>query len=142
MGKLFPLPPRLVWGFWLAAAVLWTAGLVMPDPHQITGEALSPEAFFTIGKSLHVLAYAFLTFLGLQLGLRGRLRWLPVIFMSLHAFGTEAVQYAFPELHRTGSLRDVAIDHVGILLGLAAAGLVWLIRRRLTPSCGPRPGPS
>jgi hypothetical protein len=141
MGK--PLLPPAVWrGLWVAAAALWTVGLVMPDPHQYTGNALSEEAFFTIGKTLHVSAYAFLAFLGLQLRLSGWFRWLPILFLSLHAFGTEWVQWAFPELNRTGSLRDVALDHFGILLGLAAAGACWLIRRRVTPSSEPRPGPS
>src|SRR3954467_5394310 len=126
MGKLFPLPPVFWRGLWLAAVLLWTVGLVMPDPHRYTGNALSEEAFFSIGKTIHVLAYAFVTFLASRLSIPGPGRWLPVLFVSLHSFGTEWVQYAFPELNRTGSLRDVALDHFGMLLGLASSWKYWL----------------
>jgi VanZ family protein len=109
----------LLWPVWLTVFALWTAALLTTFPVEVNKALFTPEAGFTAGKSLHVAAYAGLTLLGLVLPLPAGWRLAPVAVLSLHAFGTEWVQ---PFVGRTGSLRDVLLDHLGILLGLALGG--------------------
>jgi VanZ family protein len=116
-----------VWGGWLWTAWLvmlgvWTLALVTPYPVHVEREVLPAEAAFPTSKLLHVAAYAFLTAFGALLPLYGRWRWVPIVVMSLHGFGTEFVQLYVPD--RVGCLSDVAIDHAGILLGFLFT-LIW-----------------
>jgi VanZ family protein len=110
-----------LWGLGLA---VWTVGLLTPQPALVLHQALPPEAGYPASKGLHVFAYAVLTAAIPWLGLHGGRRWWLVAFLSLHAFATEWGQTWVPE--RTGSLTDVGIDHVGILLGLACTWPAWL----------------
>jgi VanZ family protein len=108
--------------WWLALAV-WTAALVTPYPVYVSDAVLPEEAQFPAAKTLHVTAYAALTaaipFLGLRRG-----RWWLLVLLSLHGAATEAIQLVVPE--RTGSMRDVGLDHVGIALGFVFTLGHWL----------------
>jgi VanZ family protein len=108
--------------WWLAVAV-WTAGLLMPNPGELTQDVLSPDATFTLAKTLHVSAYAFLAATVPWVGLPAASWWL-VAFLSLHGAGTEFLQQWVPG--RTASLKDVGLDNIGIALGLLATLRYWL----------------
>jgi VanZ family protein len=108
--------------WWLVVAV-WTLSLLTPYPVRAGQATLTPEAGFSLSKTLHVLAYAGLTAALPWFGPRGGRRWWLVAFLALHAGATEFFQQWVPE--RTGSLRDVALDHLGIALGLACTWRVW-----------------
>jgi VanZ family protein len=118
------IPGWLLWAAWLMILTGWTWALVTPYPVQIKQEVLPREEGIPTGKILHVAAYAFLTGFAAFLPSRGGWRWLPVLVLSLHGFGTEFWQLFVPL--RTGSLRDVALDHAGILLGLLLTMKCWL----------------
>ena len=122
----------LVW--WLYVAV-WTAGLLLPMSSEGRPRwfSLPPVVGFVLAKLLHVSAYAVLAALLERLAGRTHWRWLLVAFLSLHGFATEFLQQWVPG--RTGTLRDVGLDHLGIALGLA---WTWWQARALKPS-GPAP---
>ena len=61
-------------------------------------------------------AYAFLTVLAATLPVRRPYFWAVVIVLAMHGVGTEIGQTYVPG--RGGSKRDVAIDWVGVGLGL------------------------
>jgi VanZ family protein len=105
---------------------IWTFALVTPYPVEVEHAALPAEAGYPTAKLLHITAYALLTILTVFLPLRGGYRWLPVLVLSLHGFGTEYWQTFVPL--RTGCWADVGIDHVGILLGLLFT-LKWRLSR-------------
>ena len=126
-SKVLPLRAGWLWTVWLVFLGIWTLALVTPYPVQIEQKVLPHEASFPTSKLLHVTAYAFLTGFTAFLPLRGSRRWLPVLVLSLHGFGTEFCQLFVPL--RTGCLTDVAIDHGGILLGLLLTLKWWLPRR-------------
>ena len=108
-----------LWAVWVLYLVVWTAALLRPEPARVNTEVLPEGAQFPAAKALHVGSYALLAALACWLPVRPGRRWLLFAALSLHAFGTEFLQ-RFVEL-RTGSLTDVAIDHVGVAVGLLAA---------------------
>jgi VanZ family protein len=103
--------------------VVWTVALLTTQPVRVAQAVLPPPVRFPTAKLLHVAAYACLVALSGWLPVPRRLRWLLIVFLSLHALGTEFFQQFVPE--RTASWRDVAIDHVGMALGLAASWRWW-----------------
>lgn len=111
------------WVFWLACVAVWTAALLTTFPVEVSRQVLPSGMQFPTAKVLHVSAYAFLTAFVARLPVRGRVRWLFVAFLSLHGFATEYLQTFVPE--RGGSLRDVGLDHLGILLGLVLGWPWW-----------------
>jgi VanZ family protein len=111
------------WVIWGICVAVWTLALVTPQPAEIAQDVLPQQAHFPISKTLHVSAYAFLTALAAWLRVRGPKRWLLVAFLSLHGFLTEYIQNFVPL--RTGTWRDVGLDHLGILLGLAVSWKWW-----------------
>jgi VanZ family protein len=113
---------RLALLWWLCVAV-WTVALLTPQPARASREVLTPTTGYRASKTLHVAVYAFLAGTLPWLGPRGGRRWWLVGFLSLHAAGTELLQRWVPD--RTGSLTDVGIDHLGILLGLACTWAAW-----------------
>ncbi len=117
----------VLWAAWLVILAVWTGALVTTYPVQVKQQVMPNDRGIPTAKLLHVAAYAFLTGFGAFLPLRGHWRWLPVLVMSLHGFGTEFCQLFVPL--RTGSLTDVAIDHCGILLGLFCTLKWWLPSR-------------
>jgi VanZ family protein len=124
---VIPARAGWLWAAWLVMLAIWTWALVTPYPVQVEHEVLPNGVGFPTSKALHVAAYAFLTGFGSFLPLRGAWRWLPFVVLSLHGFGTEFCQLFVPL--RTASLRDVGLDHVGILLGLVLT-LKWRLSRR------------
>jgi VanZ family protein len=121
-----PWQQVLPWLAWLTILALWTVALLTPHPEQATGVALSREASFVVAKSLHLAAYAGLTALLFWLPGPAAWHWLLLATLSLHGAVTEYLQQFIEG--RTGSLRDVALDHLGIALGFAvgwACGRHW-----------------
>ncbi|MBP3959161.1 VanZ family protein [Gemmata sp. G18] len=100
---------------------LWTWKLLepIPVPEALVGR-LGDWKFYA-AKLLHAGAYAFLTVLAVTLPLPRYWRWYFVGLLALHGGATEIGQTFVPS--RTGSVRDVAIDWVGISLGL----LTWFV---------------
>jgi VanZ family protein len=111
---------------WCLLLVLWTVALLTPDPVQVARALLPDEVEFPAAKLLHVCAYGFLAALTSCLRPLGRYRWLFLALLSLHGMGTEYFQQFVPG--RCGCLQDVAIDHVGILLGAVLAWRSWINR--------------
>jgi VanZ family protein len=114
--------------FWGIALALWTAGLLTSYPVQVSQQGLPPAAGFPAAKLLHIVAYAGLCGLIPWLGVSARWRWGLLALLSLHAGGTEFLQTFVPM--RTGSVADVGIDHVGLLLGASFTWRGWRQLRR------------
>jgi VanZ family protein len=108
---------------WLAYLGLWTLALVTPHPALASEELLPPSAQFPAAKSLHVAAYALLC--GLTGWQRFAPRWRPLLLLALsaHAACTEVAQRFVP--HRHGCWEDVALNHVGLYLGVVLAWRWW-----------------
>jgi hypothetical protein len=110
---------------WCLCLLVWTVALLTITPVEV-GKTIVPSSLhFTAAKGLHVSAYAFLTAYISWLPVR-RWRWLLLAFLSLHAAGTEFFQQFVPG--RYGMASDVAIDHVGMALGLALTWKRWVTR--------------
>ena len=112
---------------WLMCLGVWTLALLTAFPVQVKDAVLPPQAGYPACKLLHISAYAFLAAFAAWLLPENRMRFLPLVFLSLHAFGTEFLQQ-FVE-SRTGSLPDVGFNHVGIGLGLLLTWWKWLPNR-------------
>jgi VanZ family protein len=111
------------WMAWVLVLTLWTLALLTPQPVQVADALLPEDTVFPTSKLLHVTAYAVLALLTAVLPLRGQTRWWLLGLLALHAAGTEYLQQFVPP--RTGSLRDVGLDHVGIALGVACTWKYW-----------------
>jgi VanZ family protein len=119
-----PWPPRLFrWLVFLTFIALWTGALLVRNPvdpekaHQLRREIL------VFGKSLHVVAYAGMAGLAGWVQAPGRSRWILLALLPLHAVATEFLQRFTPT--RTGSLRDVGLDCLGLAIGLAVSWRWW-----------------
>ncbi|MDY3552063.1 VanZ family protein [Gemmata sp. JC717] len=112
---------------------LWTWKLLEPSP---VPEALAAELDgdwrFFLAKSLHGGAYAFLTVLVFALPVTRYWHWFLVGLLALHGVATEIGQTFVP--NRTGTLRDVIIDWIGVAFGV----LICYWARRLV-SAGRKP---
>ncbi|MHB1422537.1 MAG: VanZ family protein [Gemmataceae bacterium] len=110
---------------WFGCLVLWTIALLTIFPVHL-GQKFVPHGFqFPAAKCLHVAAYAFLTMYLARLPL-GRWCWLGLAILSVHAVGSEFLQQFVPGRH--GTIHDVLIDHLGMLLGLVLTWKYWLSR--------------
>jgi hypothetical protein len=78
---------------------------------------------FILAKILHVVAYAGLAILSGWLRLPCRWRWVILFIIMAHAPVTELLQLNIEG--RTGTLRDVGLDHLGIGLGLLLTWKWW-----------------
>jgi VanZ family protein len=117
----------VVWLIWLSFLCLWTLALLTSFPVQVKDAVLPPQAGYHASKLLHVCAYAFLAgFAGWLLPTQP-VRFLPILFLSFHAFATEYLQQ-FVAL-RTGSLTDVGFNHLGLALGLLLTWWKWVTLR-------------
>jgi len=112
------------WLLWCVFVVIWTTALLTTEPVHVAHAVLAPRFIFPMSKMLHVSAYALLAILSGWVIVPVRRRWILLVFMSLHAFGTEFFQQFVPE--RGPSLRDVGIDHIGIAIGLLLSCTWWL----------------
>jgi VanZ family protein len=126
-SKVLPLRSGGLWAIWLVLLSFWTLALVTTYPAQIKQQVLPREAGFPASKLLHLSAYAFLTGFAAFLPSRGGRRWLPLVVLSLHGFGTEYCQTFVPL--RYGCWSDVAIDHAGIFVGFLLTWKWWLPSR-------------
>ncbi|MFO0929787.1 MAG: VanZ family protein [Gemmataceae bacterium] len=115
------------WAAWLATLAVFTYGLVMPMPPS-DAPLLPPEVQFVVQKGVHVGGYALLAALTACLPASRAVRLALLAFLAVHACGTEVAQ-SFTET-RTGSVRDVGIDLVGVTLGTALTRRRW---RRVPP---------
>jgi VanZ family protein len=109
----------LIWGLF---CVVWTLALVMPIPSGAPGPT-DPAERKLLAKSLHVLAYLLFTVLTGWLQAPARYRVLLLFALMAHGTVTELIQLAVPS--RTGSLIDVGIDHLGVLLGVLIGWKWW-----------------
>jgi VanZ family protein len=117
---------RARWGVWIAFTALWTAALVAPVGKieaLRTESVLSGDVRILIAKILHALAYAAWTILTGSLAPRTGGRFALLYFLMTHAALTEYIQLRWSG--RDGCLRDVLIDHAGILLGLLLSWKRW-----------------
>ncbi len=118
------MPQGWRWLLWGAFVAVWTTALLTTEPVHVARAVLAPPVIFPTAKLLHVAAYSLFAILSGWLFIPGRLRWLLLVFMSLHAAGTEFFQRYVPE--RGPSLWDVGIDHAGIAIGLLISCKWWL----------------
>jgi VanZ family protein len=123
------IPKAWRWLMWTVFVVLWTTALLTTEPVHVAHAVLAPRVVLPTAKLLHVSAYAFVAVLSGWLIVPPRWRWLLLVFMCVHAFGTEFFQQFVPE--RGPSLWDVGIDHVGIAIGLTISCKWWLKSDRL-----------
>jgi VanZ family protein len=116
--------PRGRWLVWLAYAALLTTSLLVPIPEDpLTLSAASPHFRFTVAKTVHVLAYALFAILTGWLRAPLRFRWLLLFLVTAHGTVTELLQTLTPT--RTGTLRDVGFDNLGVALGLVVSWKWW-----------------
>ncbi len=122
---------KVRWTIWFLFLVGWSTALLVPDPigfflfflKKTSGQSVSTETTFWMAKTLHVSAYACAAILTGWLRTPGSWRWVLLLFWFVHAGATEFGQLFVPG--RTGSLRDVALDHAGLLLGVAISWPWW-----------------
>lgn len=116
---------RTIWLIWALYTLLWTTALVLPkSAMEVEGldELISGYRLY-IAKTVHVGAYAVWAVLTALLPVSVRYRWLLVFFLMGHATATELIQEHVPG--RSGHLHDVALDQLGITLGLLAGWRWW-----------------
>lgn len=103
---------------------LWTWKLLEPQPvpEELRDGLERAGLSFLAAKSLHAAGYAFLTILAFTLPLPRRWKRFIVFLLALHGVATEIGQTFVP--NRTGRIRDVLIDWLGIGLGLTII-LLW-----------------
>ena len=117
------------WVVWVAFLLLWSTALLVPDPvcfllkYKPNNVQLTHETTFYMAKSLHVAAYATAAVLTGWLRAPGLWRWALLAFWFLHAVATEVGQLYVPG--RSGSPRDVALDHLGLFIGLVLSWRWW-----------------
>jgi hypothetical protein len=122
------------WLIWSLFVIAWTVVLEIPGPSDETlgGAEFIVTNRILIAKTAHVAIYVFFTVLTAWIGVRARYRWLMMFFLMLHAWGSEMLQLALaPYCFRTGSLTDVGLDVIGIVIGV---GLSWKWWTRESPS--------
>jgi VanZ family protein len=125
------VPSHLRLAFWLALTV-WSWLLVKPQPFP----ELSQQLFdwyallpFLAAKSLHMTGYAALAVLAAA-GWPARRRWWMVLLVVVHGPLSELAQHLgnlWFDTKRSGCVRDVIVDWVGVAAGLG----VWLGWRRV-----------
>jgi VanZ family protein len=123
-----PAGPQLRWRrrglLWLIYLAIWTVLLLIPIyPSTLASvPGLAPWKF-PIAKTLHVTAYAGLAMLSGWVRVPCRFRWVILFLIMVHATVTELLQLGVET--RTGSLDDVGLDHLGIMLGLLLTWKWW-----------------
>lgn len=108
----------MTWRKWLLVAVLIGHFYALYKPG-------GPEPGFLpegTDKLIHVALFAVPAFLLRRISSR----WWPVLLLALHAPLSELIQWRFVP-YRSGDVRDLLADLIGIALGIGAAA--WLRRR-------------
>jgi VanZ family protein len=120
--KSWPAVPYrwLIWHLYLAG---WSTALLMPMSGSNDWKVHDISMKFVFAKTLHVAAYAVLAMLSGWLLAPRRYRWLLLVFMALHAPTTEYLQTYVPG--RTGHVRDVGLDLIGISIGCLLTWKWW-----------------
>lgn len=103
------------WASWWLLLILWTIGLLRPEPIQMQHQLISPSLGWITAKGLHLGVYALLALSASILPGSSSFKLACFIILMVHAFATEFLQQWVKE--RTGSLSDVAIDLLGVVLG-------------------------
>ena len=108
--------------------VVWSVALLVPVPSKPFADTgiTVPDLKFYVSKLIHVAGYAFLTAFVAFLPISRAKRLGLVLFLSLHGALSEAFQWWFTS-YRSSSLRDVGLDHLGILIGLLATWNRWRV---------------
>ena len=104
------------WACWWLLLILWTIGLLRPEPIQLQHQLIPSSLGWIIAKGLHLGVYALLALFASLLPGSSSFKLICFIILMVHAFATEFLQQWVKE--RTGSLSDVAIDLLGVALGL------------------------
>jgi VanZ family protein len=121
--------PFVVFLFFLG---LWTYELLAENPVPPSISRAIPDPWkFWLAKGLHVAGYAFLTVLAAILPIPRIYFWLVIAFLVLHGIATEVGQTHVAGRH--GSIRDVALDWVGVGIGLAILWPLGKLRGRRAP---------
>lgn len=100
--------------------------------HQL----ISPSLGWITAKILHLGIYALLALFASILPGSPSFKLTCFIILTMHAFATEFLQQWVKE--RTGSLSDVAIDLLGVALGLCLQKLYSFFSRTLQSNGGQR----
>lgn len=120
----------LRWVIWSVFVIAWTLALelsVADPPEEMPGREVIENYRKLLAKSAHAAVYAFFTVLSAWVPMRQRYRWLMMLFLMVHAWGTEMLQEVlFWQFGRTGSLLDVGFDVLGIVLGVALSWKWWM----------------
>ncbi|MBY0528463.1 MAG: VanZ family protein [Gemmataceae bacterium] len=109
---------------WLGYVVSWSVALLMRNPVEPGNGLRDPHFLFYVSKGVHISSYVLLTILTAWLRTRGWVRWGLLVFLFIHASATEFAQAVLP-LGRSGSVRDVVLDLVGIAIGVALTWRWW-----------------
>jgi hypothetical protein len=112
------LSPSWRWVIWFAFVIAWTTALLVPKPFHAGNNEIVRISLFVFAKTVHVAAYASFTILTCWLGMSTRLLTVILGFLVFHAGLTEYLQYVM-DIGREGCIRDVVINEVSILAGLA-----------------------
>jgi VanZ family protein len=120
------------WFVWCSFLIAWSRALLVPSPDRFLPSDELRHYSFEIAKTLHVTAYALFAILSGWLRVPWRYRWLLFVGMVAHAAGTEFLQQFIKDRHP--SVRDVAIDLVGIALGMMVSWRWWRNEPQLAPA--------
>lgn len=127
---MMPLSRILGWVLWATIAVVWTVGLTSryggPEGFGDTPE-MREYSRFVMAKTTHVGIYTAWTILTGWLRPPFGIRLFLLMFLMSHAVLTEWAQ-TYVE-GRMGLLRDAALDHLGIFLGVVIAYRWWAAER-------------
>ncbi len=119
----------LRWIIWSVFAVAWTLALELPGPpveNLPAGEFIASKRTL-VAKSAHVAVYAIFTALSAWVHVAVRFRWLMMFFLMAHACGSELLQEVLqPICFRGGTLTDVGLDVVGIMVGVTLTWKWWV----------------
>jgi VanZ family protein len=116
------------WLIWAGFVVAWSIALEIPikDTSELPGGEFIMSNRTLVTKSIHVCIYAVMTALSAWVPMPARYRWLMMFFLMIHATGSELLQDALKShFHRTGELRDVGFDNLGILIGVIVSWKWW-----------------
>jgi len=129
-------PPRrwlLMPLVWIGLLVPWTWALLLPLPAGTAPAFGGAENVFTIGKTLHVSAYAVLAYLATRITDSRPLRAALLLLLLLHGGVAEYLQQF---VGRGSSPWDFGLDALGVAIGM---GFAWLLGRRRGHALGKTP---
>jgi len=112
----------LLWWIYLIG---WTTALVAPIRDQTAWvvTAINIDLKFLVAKTVHVVGYALFAALTGWLLVPLRARWLMMFLLMSHGTLTELIQEHVEG--RNGNLHDVALDQLGIALGVLFTWRWW-----------------